>query len=461
MMDEHKTDYHLNLDSFNPDDYLNAGRNELYTQAMDKLNSMGKLNYVFYDLFKPIGGNQQKYIRVVAHSNGEIEISGVVGLEDCEHVEWEYGSMDYLRSLNTGNQKYELRLDVDFNEGSALYWKPDQPEEFTPPEDPDYDPALYEQNDEEMAAEKHYRYFKKYEKERYLRWFGTDHVPAIDVDSIKRMTICSIPMLDNDTYSQNFTDADANVQAMDLAKTNIDESTSQSLLTLAKKSAIEVYDRYEDGKYAGQYIRFVVSGHQQTSNISFRIVGKLRHEVQDMNHFDNTWGFFNQVRRGVAMEIMFLNAIALLNPTILEMWNEVNPDEKWIPDEWREVEDNMSNMVQSPTCIDLLRMRQIDIESIALFIDAYWHMRIKFLEDHGLYNENLYNYIFKFNESTADEQKEMFNGIQLPNETKMNVLTNPLRHLYWLDLSESEQEKRKVYETSFDDVKVDELRESI
>ena len=55
----------------------------------------------------------------------------------------------------------------------------------------------------------------------------------------------------------------------------------------------------------------------------------------------------------------------------------------------------------------------------------------------------------------------MFNGIQLSNETKTNVLTNPLRHLYWLDLSESEQEKRKVYETSFDDVKVEELRESI
>lgn len=55
-------------------------------------------------MFKPIGGKTtEKYIKVRVFTNGEMEVSGVVGLDDCEHLEWEYGSRDYLRSLNTGN----------------------------------------------------------------------------------------------------------------------------------------------------------------------------------------------------------------------------------------------------------------------------------------------------------------------------------------------------------------------
>lgn len=55
-------------------------------------------------MFKPIGGKtSEKYIEVRVFTSGEMEVSGVVGLADCEHLEWEYGSRDYLRSLNTGN----------------------------------------------------------------------------------------------------------------------------------------------------------------------------------------------------------------------------------------------------------------------------------------------------------------------------------------------------------------------
>lgn len=75
-----------------------------------------------------------------------MDVSGVIGLKDCEHWEWEYGSPAYLRSLNTGNQRYIFRLDVPINDGnSTLYWKPDNPEEmvgFNP--DADKDPELVE-----------------------------------------------------------------------------------------------------------------------------------------------------------------------------------------------------------------------------------------------------------------------------------------------------------------------------
>ena len=110
-------------------------------------------------MFKPIGGKtSEKHIKVRVFTNGEMEVTGVVGVDDCEHIEWEYGSRDYLRSLNTGNQKYRIRLDMPFNDASStLWWKPDEPEEFEPPVDPDYDPDLYEPDrsseDEEQQSD--------------------------------------------------------------------------------------------------------------------------------------------------------------------------------------------------------------------------------------------------------------------------------------------------------------------
>ena len=121
-------------------------------------------------MFKPIGGKTtEKYIKVRVFTNGEMEVSGVVGLSDCEHLEWEYGSRDYLRSLNTGNQRYLFRLSIPFNdESSILYWKPDDKEQLEK-EDPD-----------DENKEPKYRYYKPYETERFLRWFGTNYIPMLD-----------------------------------------------------------------------------------------------------------------------------------------------------------------------------------------------------------------------------------------------------------------------------------------
>ena len=148
-------------------------------------------------------------------TDGEMDISGVVGLSDCEHVEWEHGSMDYLRSLNTGNQRYRFLLTRPINdEHSKLWWKlterknlPKPPE---PEEDPDVedDPAYYgilypgpEANDDEEQTPTWVDY-KEYETERFLRWFGTEAIPHIDVSTITKKTICSIPVLSNDTESE-------------------------------------------------------------------------------------------------------------------------------------------------------------------------------------------------------------------------------------------------------------------
>ena len=100
---------------------------------MNKLNSFGKLNYGFYELFKPIREGKGKYIKVKMSTDGYVDISGVIGLSDCDHWAWEYGSTAYLRSLNTGNQRYLFQLDIPINhKNSVLWWSPDKEERLNP-----------------------------------------------------------------------------------------------------------------------------------------------------------------------------------------------------------------------------------------------------------------------------------------------------------------------------------------
>lgn len=197
LVTDHEIDYHKDIENFNEQEFLNKGRktneegkSEIVDEledAMNMLNSFGKLNYGFYELFKPIGGGKGKYLKIKMFTDGVMDISGVVGLSDCIHWEWEYGSQDYLRSLNTGNQRYLFKLDIPFNdESSTLWWKPDKPEKL----------PIDEESDEAQPTT---RYFKQYETERFLRWYGTDHVPHMDEDKVEKCTVCSAPSLSSDT----------------------------------------------------------------------------------------------------------------------------------------------------------------------------------------------------------------------------------------------------------------------
>lgn len=213
ILTDHIIDYHRKLEAFDPSDFLSqpkmavknseTGKTSVIDlpleDAMNKLNSFGNLDYGFYELFKPIGGGNGKYIKVKVSTDGYVDVSGVVALSDCHHWAWEYGSDAYLRSLNTGNQRYLLRLDMPFNDDSSvLWWKPDNQENLNP------EPPSDEQGNQTPTI----RYYKEYEVERFLRWFGNDHVPRIDESSLEKCTICASPNLSNDTQSENFhTDA--------------------------------------------------------------------------------------------------------------------------------------------------------------------------------------------------------------------------------------------------------------
>ena len=48
MVADHEIEYHKNLEQFTPSDYLNSGKDIPLEDAMNKLNSFGKLDYGFY-----------------------------------------------------------------------------------------------------------------------------------------------------------------------------------------------------------------------------------------------------------------------------------------------------------------------------------------------------------------------------------------------------------------------------
>lgn len=503
MMADHEIDYHDILDSFDPNMYLDLGKNSAYTDAFNKLRSFGKLDYGFYEIYKPIGVDNddcERYIKVKLSTTGDLDISGVVNLKDCEHVEWEYGKPEYLRALNTGNERYDLKISLPFNDlSSILWWKPDEPEQLVVDED----------EEGKVTEPTGWRYFKPYETERFLRWFGTNYIPFIDLDTITKKTVCSIPKLKDDVDAEDFYRDATSIASKGLPqRTSIDASTTLSLLSLQPKATIELINKMEP---PGQYVRFIVTGEQQTVAMAFEVQGKMLNVIQEMHHYIHTWSFLNEAYLQLGKEILFLMVTSIMFPTIDEIWYRMFPDDDFIPNNWIELHEIFSNL-QSPTTIDLLRFRQIDFESITLTIAMQESIRREFLHkmmmandvdddkdskegesklnyvkrivgdldkvdeimklsaDKNFYNEQLDEYINGFNAKLDDEEKQkehdlniekIYENLPLGQSTKEQLLKKTLNKLHWLELTDAQKEERKKYEISFDSLTVDELRDRI
>lgn len=431
MVKDHEISYHKNLESFDESLFIDNVQykeysidqndehepivddehNYKFTNALNKLNSFNTVSYCFYEIFKPIGGTNEKYIKIKLFTDGTLDIQAVVGLSDCTHVPWVYGKQEYLRSLNTGNQKYEFKLTLPFNDfNSILWWKPDEKEELE-----------QEDDNEVKSSDVKYRYYKPYEIERFLRWFGTNHIPLLDLDSIQKKTICSIPQLSNDIQSSKFYKDATHILNPDLSKATIDTTTSMSLLTLAPKSTIDIDDR-EDGQYAV----FVVSGNQQTSNISFHIKGKIRTReilynedgelisnhpfIQEMNHYSRTIERINNLYVELEKSIQYLELVKYSDPS----------KDITIPKYWYELQSTISKIATEPTFIDLIRMRQIDLD----LIDIGSELKQIFNPDDDDVDVNIkimYEYIF--NDDTEQNKYELYESLNLPTTVKMNLKT--------------------------------------
>ena len=283
---------------------------------------------------------------------------------------------------------------------------------------------------------------------------------------------------------------------------NIDNTTSLSLLSLAPKSTIEIVPVIdeENPEKSGQYVEFIVSGHQQTSNLAFHITGKMFNSIQEMNHFGNTWNLLTETYRLIGKYILFLEVSNVINSDLETVWNKLNPGEKLIPDLWKWAYSALEPL-QRPNVVDLLRFRQIDIESILYRINKSFQKRIDFmsqvsgihLDDKELpvmadkisyiqqntnidmdeaeslikdvegkeyVNGPLERYIMDFPDSQAND----YAYIPLSDDTKKRLISAPLKKMHNIGIDDDEKEKLaeelEKYEQNYD-IEVEELRESI
>lgn len=253
--------------------------------------------------------------------------------------------------------------------------------------------------DEDQAT---IRNFKDYEVERFLRWYGNDHIPRIDEDTLEKCTVCSSPNLTDDTESDNFhTDARNIGEArLDLTRINIDESTSQSLLYLYPKATISVRTYYhdeenktyrfpktvakegevlDDPSKIHQYLEFIVTGNRQTSNVAFDVKGWIGTDIQEKNHYLHTLGQMTEEMERLFNYMLFFEVSEVIVPGITTIWDNLNShfwekavdakvkiNEDWIPRNWIYLEDKLQELLKSPTIIDILRFRQLDFDTIIL-----------------------------------------------------------------------------------------------
>ena len=121
---------------------------------------------------------------------------------------------------------------------------------------------------------------------------------------------------------------------MDLSRANIDNSTSLSLLTLAPKATIKVENHDERTYKVGQFLKFIVSGNQQTSAMAFHVRGKAYNDIQEMNHYIKTWESFTDMHENLFGWKLALELAEYAHPEDVEKWKNEHPTEKWIPDDW-------------------------------------------------------------------------------------------------------------------------------
>lgn len=180
---------------------------------------------------------------------------------------------------------------------------------------------------------------------------------------------------------------------MDLTRTNIDNSTSLSVLSLAPKATIAlrsyVYDKKNgtyrtpiiepnEGEVADdpsdihQYLEFVVTGHRQTYSLAFNVKGEMTREIQEMHHYMATWRRIRELYIAIYKNILFFQLSEVIEPSLEEVWSSMKDSftngENLIPDNWLYLRDTLGKLLENPTQIDLLRFRQLDLDAIATHI---------------------------------------------------------------------------------------------
>lgn len=114
--------------------------------------------------------------------------------------------------------------------------------------------------------------------------------------------------------------------------------------------------------------------------------------IQEMNHYAHTWELFNQSRIGLEKTRMFMEISKIICPGIERTW-KILFNEDWIPKSWNDVIDKLESM-RTPNAIDLIRMRQVDIELIDYAIIQDIDKRLRFIMQMNGNEDNIREYAY-------------------------------------------------------------------
>ena len=122
-----------------------------------------------------------------------------------------------------------------------------------------------------------------------------------------------------------------------------------------------------------------MSGHQQTTNLAFKVRGRLLPLIQEKNHYYHTLDFIVGEYERLTKRIMFLELTRTLHSAVGDIWGILNPDENYIPDDWMAVQEKLGQLTWTPNFIDLLRFRTLDYEALSERFDSQWEARLNLI----------------------------------------------------------------------------------
>ena len=168
----------------------------------------------------------------------------------------------------------------------------------------------------------------------------------------------------------------------------------------------------DDANKIHQYIEFVVTGNRQIYNVAFDVRGKITTDIQEINHFKHTLETMRGELEKLFNNILFLQVSEVIVPEIVTVWNnlvpEFNCNEPWVPENWLYLKETLKKLLTSPTEVDLLRFRQLNMETIAANNDVQIRRRIvEFLAELDNNNESFINEYCKGDQKTKDRMLQL------------------------------------------------------
>ena len=212
------------------------------------------------------------------------------------------------------------------------------------------------------------------------KWLGTTYIPMFDLDTITKLTVCETPKFSSTVQRESFfQDTDGILEQISRIDKVYDVPPHRGL-QMFQRATVDIVQRDD-----GQYLQFMVSGNQGTNNLTFHIRGRMMPIINYINRYANTLDLIGETYVSMTKEIMFLELSRNFHlnsdgESILDkVWKFAFPDKDLIPQEWLDVQSKLEQMVWQPKTTDLMRLRQIDLESVMKEVVFQSNERRKFL----------------------------------------------------------------------------------